>query len=167
MGQRTANPDASVSGYSRLAVVEFAAAAESEAERMRAEIDAAERRAARARAAIGTHRVMVAMLFTVQHRLDEIRSEAETQAAAILEQAERGADEILARTGPVLDLREPMDAVPNVGGTSASHGDLPIARALAHDEASTAEDGSSDYFAFLRGALDDREPLGPRVDQES
>jgi hypothetical protein len=137
-GARTAP----VSGYSRAELDEFLGEAASERARLEAAIVADEERARRARSALGAHRVMVAMLLSAQRELDDIRIRAEREAAAIL----GGAD----RPAPMLDLTriespEPMGEPPCAGVST-----VPV-------------DGeSNDYFDFLRGALDDDAPLGPR-----
>jgi hypothetical protein len=164
MGLNGTDIDTSVRGYSREAVEEFAAAAEREVARLQAEIDATDRRTARARAAIGTHRVMVAMLFTTQHRLDEIRQEAEMEAAAILQRAEHDADNALGGNDRVLDLRAPHEADTSVVTSSPFDERSLVWNEQAPREWSAGPEGAPDYFTFLRGALDDDEPLGPRAD---
>ena len=141
--------DHPVRGYSHEAIEEFMRAADQEARRLEELIADSERRAARARAAIGTHRVMVAMLFTTQHRLDEMRRDAEAEAAAILHGAEREADAIVAAPSePVLDLGElerpavvlpvPVESLPD--GPRISVPDRPEG---------DGDTESSAYFAFF------------------
>jgi cell division septum initiation protein DivIVA len=163
-----------VQGYPRSAVDEFVAAAEAEAAKLEAMIADAGERTRRSRAAIGTHRVMVAMLLEAQRELDEIRALAEAEAADIIATAEREADEVLKRNGHrVVDLSElergersaprrsaespvkaPMTEKPTVASSDpGALGSVPHAE---------GPDDGADYFDFLRGALVDDEPLGPR-----
>ena len=132
-------------------------------------------------AAISAHQVMLTMLLDTYHDLDERRRQAERDAAAVLEEADRaragdpdrgGADRpgFPLRAGSpiagpfdtgreqtsVIDLSEPepFDRVsPAVAGSPVF---AAAARANGHDE-----HASSGYFDFLRGALEDDQPLGP------
>lgn len=97
-------PESFGHGYSRQAVDEFIAAAAIEAERLEVLIADAAERTRRARAAIGTHRVMVAMVVETQLRLDELRRDAELESAAILERADREAEARRVRERAELDL---------------------------------------------------------------
>jgi cell division septum initiation protein DivIVA len=141
-------PDAPVRGYSRAELDEFLTQAATERARLEATIAADEERIRRGRAALGTHRVMVAMLLAAQRELDDIRARAEREAAAILAGA--------GRPEPVLDLTRsepapPVSPVPPAPVQVASVAPSVTGDADAHD-----------YFDFLRGALDDDAPLGPR-----
>jgi hypothetical protein len=142
-------PDSPVHGYSRAAVEEFVSAAAAEETKLEAVIEEAATRTRKARAAIGTHRVMVAMILEAQHQLDDIRAQAESEAARILAQGERDADELAPLVSPPeLDL---------VGAETMRPEPPPVADARPQEPPE-----GSDYFAFLRGALVDDEPLGPR-----
>jgi hypothetical protein len=140
-----------VRAYSRSAIDEFLTAAAAERARLEAAIAEDEERTRCARAALGTHRVMVAMLIEAQRELDEIRTRAEAEAATILAGAGRPAvllDLTQPEPGPVDPASPPLAAVPP---------------APVMTTASPATDaGTTDYFDFLRGALVDDEPLGPR-----
>src|SRR5206468_1362361 len=102
----TGLPDAPVHGYSRTELDGFLTQAATERSRLEAAIAADEERIRRGRAALGTHRVMVAMLLAAQRELDDIRVRAEREAAAIL----AGADQ----PEPVLDLTR-SEPTPSAG----------------------------------------------------
>jgi hypothetical protein len=150
-------PESPVHGYSRETVDEFVTAAATEEASLEAVIEEAEARTRKARAAIGTHRVMVAMLLETQHQLDDIRTAAESEAASIMAQAEREADE-LGSSAParVLDLTSAEVAPP------PEYRPGPPAAPAATDGWSHEGSEGSEYFEFLRGALVDDEPIGPR-----
>jgi hypothetical protein len=152
-----------VSGYSRAELDEFLAEASSERVRLEAAIAAEAERTRRARSALGTHRVMVAMLLSAQRELDDIRARAEREAALILAGPER--------TVPVLDLTrsERSESSDRSGQAAAVSSPNPITEPSVVAPASpevaapvAPDDESNDYFDFLRGALDDDAPLGPR-----
>jgi hypothetical protein len=153
-----------VRGYPRPAVDEFVASAAHEQAALETAIADAQERTRRARAAIGTHRVMVAMLLEAQRHLDEIRAAAETEATDIIARAEREAEAIIsAARPPILDLsgaesRERAVSQPITSSTSSMSD--PWSPGFAAPSEPGAE--SSEYFDFLRGALVDDEPLGPR-----
>ena len=161
-------------------VDEFLSAADAERRRLQQVIADSTSREREARAAMSAHQVMLTMLLDTYHDLDERRRQAERDAAAVLEEADRDAREILieargsaglpARAGSpiagpfdtgreqtsVIDLSEPkpFDRVsPAVAGSPVF---AAAARANGHDE-----HASSGYFDFLRGALEDDQPLGP------
>jgi hypothetical protein len=152
---------APIAGYSRSEVDDFLTAAAQERTRLEAAIADATTRASRARAALGMHRVMVAMLLETQRELSELRNDAERQAEEIITAAER--DVVLAQgsaPGPrvhEIDLST-VDAAP-VGAAPlvAFAGPVPT----NGDANGTATAEGDAYFAFLRGALDDDQPLGP------
>jgi hypothetical protein len=165
----------SVHGYTRAAVAEFSAAAEQECRRLEAELAGAERRTARARASIGAHRVMVAMLFATQQQLDEMRAAAEAEATRVLGEAEEEAEAILSGFDlAVIDLSSIEGEAPACSSRLSSANDNaalrprwglginPIDARSATSENTSA--GSDAYFEFLRGALEDDQPLGPRVE---
>lgn len=154
----------SVHGYPRAEVEDFLAAASVERVRLEAEIADADSRTARARSAVGSHRVMVAMLLEAQQELTEIRRAAELEAERILADAERRAQEI-------------EDRAPAAGAPTASPDPAPVVTTPLTPPATVATatppasgplidlsagaDGGEDYFDFLRGALTDEAPLGP------
>jgi hypothetical protein len=120
-----------------------------------------EERTRRARAAMGTHRVMVAMLLTAQRELDEVRARAEREAAAILADAQRPVH--------VLDLTRPEPPAPSTTSPPvadvwpATVTETRMPTPVASNPVPAVHEGeSNEYFDFLRGALDDHEPLGPR-----
>jgi hypothetical protein len=156
-------------GYDRAAVDAFLTAAGEERQKLEDEIKQSNLRLARARTALGTHRVMVAMLLETQRELSTIRRDAERQAAEIIATAERevreasGANLGASNPGPAaesIDLRAstmpPMVApsAPTMTGTPT--GDDLFAPAPHDDE----------FFEYLRGALSDDEPLGPRTEAD-
>jgi hypothetical protein len=137
-----------VRAYSRSAIDDFLAAAASERARLEAAIAEDEERTSRARAALGTHRVMVAMLIEAQRELDATRTRAEAEAATILGGA--------GRPPALLDLTRVEPAPGDV--TS-----LPVTvPSMTGPVSPTADAGTTEYFDFLRGALVDDKPLGPR-----
>jgi regulator of protease activity HflC (stomatin/prohibitin superfamily) len=171
-----------VRGYGRTTVDDFLIAADAERRRLERVIADSRAREQEARAAISAHQVMLTMLLDTYHDLDERRRQAEKEAAALLEAADRDAREILieargSRYGSiewsglppqteveregtnVIDLSqaEAVDGVPPAVAGSPVF--AAAARANGHDE-----QASSGYFDFLRGALDDDQPLGPRAE---
>jgi hypothetical protein len=151
-----------VQAYSRAAVDEFVASAAAERARLESAIAEQEERTRRARAALGTHRVMVAMLLDAQRELEEIRTHAEAEAAAIvLRHGERtmtpapAVAQTLAASGPAGEM---IDLTRTAGDTGPPP--APVVP-VAHPE---PEAGGTEYFEFLRGALVDDAPLGPRPD---
>ena len=172
-------PDGGARGYSRATVDEFVAAMDAERARLAALIGDAEDRELRARSTLSTHEVMLAMLLEAQDELDARKRDAEAEAEAILEVAEREAREMidLARgralpagsvptpaVAPSVepeedDVTEMLDLSATERPESAS---IPtpifaMPNGNGHDPAAT-----DSYFDFLRGALADDEPLGPR-----
>jgi cell division septum initiation protein DivIVA len=148
-----------IQGYSRAEVDEFLSAAASERQRLEREIADARGRIARARAALGMHRVMVAMMLETQRELGELRQNAERSAAAIVAAAERERSP-LGASMTSFGVPEPaptqiidLDAVDHsvswadVGGAAPASGN--------------GSDSGDEYFDFLRGALADESPLGP------
>jgi hypothetical protein len=154
-------------GYDRAAVEDFLRAAAEERVKLRQQIDSANLRLARARTALGTHRVMVAMLLETQRELSTMRRDAELQAAEIIGAAEREARvrEESGRAGPgPIDLRDSPFAAPapaTLNGERASASSYETVNPYAPG-ATTDPTADSEFFEFLRGALDDEEPLGPR-----
>jgi hypothetical protein len=148
---------APVRAYSRAAIDEFLSAAAEERAKLEAAVSHAEERTRRARASLGTHRVMVAMLLEGQRELDEIRARAEAEATAVLADAPTPPAGPLSH-GPapaVLDLTAEPSLVAAPQWSQWSGHAMPV----APDPGGTDGD---DYFRFLRGALADEQPLGPR-----
>jgi cell division septum initiation protein DivIVA len=142
--------DVPVHGYSRAELDAFLASVAVERERLEAAIAADEERTRTARAALGTHRIMVSMLLEAQREIDDIRARAEAEAALILASHRR--------VKPLLDLTR-LERDPDIAPPPATDGS---ALAATHDAAPTSSpDGTVEYFDFLRGALDDDAPLGP------
>jgi hypothetical protein len=171
------SPSEALRAYPRGAVDEFVAAAQAERTRLEAIISDAEARLRRARATIGMHRVMVGMVIETQREINEMRSDAERRAATILAdatdqtsriletaRADSGAAEWLAGNGhrfvppatdmtaATIDLRDP-DGLEVAGLGQRWSG---RSGRLAEGDQDT-----SVYFNFLRGALNDDQPLGP------
>ena len=159
-----------IHGYARSEVDDFLNAAAQERARLEATIADANTRAGRARSALGTHRVMVAMLLETQRELGQLRIDAETQAEMIIAEAER--EVALARA----ERRDPQEidlssfAVtqsPTMADATGAGSPFfaapasPVGEPRMGTTTNAAEDGNDEYFAFLRGALDDDQPLGP------
>src|SRR5262245_24963791 len=125
MGEGTVDGPA-VQGYTREAIDDFLAAADVERARLREVIAEAESRTQRARAALGVHRVMTAMLLEAQADVAERRRLAEEEAAAILRAADDEAQSVLreayAEPDGTLDLvrAEKIDEGPVYGGSAAT-----------------------------------------------
>jgi len=156
-----------VHGFPRAEVDAFLAAAASERVRLEAEIADANARIARARSAVGTHRVMVAMLLEAQRELTEIRRNAEVEAERILGAAEleaqsieRGAPSVsTSATAPAAGSAAGSAAAPTFAAAPSSPSRSPEPTI---DLAAAANNGKDDeFFDFLRGALTDDQPLGP------
>lgn len=179
MNSEVANPTSEqpLRGYQRAAVDEFLAAAEAERSRLESLIADANDRASRARAAVGMHHIMVTMLAETQQELAQRRSDADRRSAEIIAAAEAQARAI---------ERPPAAPVPPVTSTplespaaAASLSAIPAAYTppAAGELASMAprlqidrheEDEEADrFFAFLRRALVDDEPLGPRPEPQT
>jgi hypothetical protein len=160
-------------GYDRAAVDAFLAAAAEERQKLETEIEQSNMRLARARTALGTHRVMVAMLLETQRELSVIRRDAERQAAEIIAAAER---EMRAAPGDRLDApsagpaTDAIDLRSDPEPSNRPSGDLPVRPSTPEadgDDALFAPAGQDDaFFQYLRGALSDDEPLGPRPEAE-
>ena len=169
--QHALGVSAPAQGFARSVVDDFVAHAAEERVRLEQVIAEAERREESARAAASTYEVMLTMLLESQHELARRRVDAEREAAELIEAADRQAREILGEVEespepPAIDLveaatDEELDRSVDDAEASTQHGfGVPVyAGALAngHDDA-----GAEGYFDFLRGALVDDEPLGPR-----
>jgi hypothetical protein len=133
-------------GYSRAELDDYLSSVAQERARLEATITEHEERTRAARAALGTHRVMVAMILQSQREIDEIRARAEAEAAVIMASSS---------TPParVLDITRLEQVEPPVAPRPAA----PPSPMLRPDG-----DDSAEYFDFLRGALVDDAPLGPR-----
>jgi hypothetical protein len=173
-------------GYSRAAVDDFLAAAAEERRRLEDVIAEAEFREQRARSTVeahfGLHDAMVKALLETQHELGFRRREAEEQAARILEQADLEARavidsaraEVSARSGgpsiepPFVDLaaeERPEPAEPgDVSWMSPTYVDHRRGGTGAIGAQPETTKESDAYFDYLRGALVDERPLGPRAD---
>jgi len=153
--------DQPVHGYSRSEVDEFLAAAAVERARLEATIADANARSNRARAALGMHRVMVAMLLEAQREMSQLRADAEREADRIVADAD---EQARAMSGfahestfvaSMIDLAAAEAAVNRV----ATHAPMPEPQPAPF--ASNGHHDSDEYFEFLRGALADDQPLGP------
>jgi regulator of protease activity HflC (stomatin/prohibitin superfamily) len=166
MDPEPGNPmlDQPMHGYERAAVDDFLAAAATERARLEATIADANGRAARARAAIGMHRVMVAMLLETQGELTLRRREAEQQAAEIIAAAEAQAQEIERSAGvvPSAPTADPIIDIRRAELYDGSSFDKISMRIGAGLDGEPDDRESEKFFEFLRGALVDDEPLGPR-----
>jgi hypothetical protein len=182
-------PEVPAVGYPRAMLDDFMAAADVERLRLEAAIVDAEQRGDEARVAIGSHEVMVSMLVDAHREISLIELDAHQRAAAILEAADREAREILrsahgdlARTPAEVRASEPAIPTTPVVHPMTRLIDGPIdlteletldagperllkspvyANGNGNGEHDAAP-GSDRYFDFLRGALVDDEPLGPR-----
>jgi cell division septum initiation protein DivIVA len=161
---RNAVVDESIPGYSRAAVDDFLKAAAEERARLEVVIRDADERRNRADAAVDAHlelhNMMIRTLLDTQRELGERRRDAEAQAAAIVEAAERDAKAILQGSGSTVDLfgEEQREFAAS---------DVPHARFVSphlslSDTAESQRSKEADaFFDYLRGALVDDEPLGP------
>jgi cell division septum initiation protein DivIVA len=161
----------SVHAYKRDAVDDFLAAASAERERLQVTIAEAEARGRRARAAVGIHRVMVSMLLETQRELAELRAGAEAEAADIVAAAEDEARAIVraARHGSADRSRGDGERTIDLSAIAADEHRL--SRPTGPEGVSVPPavgifDSGEDerFFAYLRGALADDQPLGPRLD---
>ncbi|HEY3670850.1 MAG TPA: DivIVA domain-containing protein [Acidimicrobiia bacterium] len=148
-----------ITGYPRVEVDEFLAAAAEEKSRLEAVISDAETRVSRARSAVGAHQVMVQMLLESQQELSRIRRDAEAEAEAIVARAELDAQAILSGQPTPVPVTAPPVAI-------ATPGPFESAAPLAVQPDGPV-DGNDEFFTFLRGALADEQPLGPAPEQES
>jgi cell division septum initiation protein DivIVA len=153
--------DQPIHGYSRSEVDEFLAAAALERARLEATIADANARSNRARAALGMHRVMVAMLLEAQREMSQLRSDAEREADRIIAEADEQARAMsgFAResnsVAAMIDLAAAEAAMNGVGAHTREPEPEPV------PFTSNGHHDSDDYFEFLRGALADDQPLGP------
>ncbi len=172
--------------YARSAVDEFLTAAAQERTRLEAVIADANRRADQARAAMGLHHMMAAMLLETHRTLTERRHAAEAEAAQIILASEREAQALVQhaqaeRAGPpsgeVIDLTgtapTPRASAAEPAPAARENGEAPAAAdpAAAPHLATLAPKphGNGDdtleadaFFAYLRGSATDAEPLGPK-----
>jgi hypothetical protein len=174
----TPTSDQPVRGYQRAAVDEFLAAAQAERSRLETLIAEANDRTARARAAVGMHHIMVAMLVETQEELARRRREADQEAASIIADAEAQARAI--ESPPTAPEPLPPAAVfpappiaerPRIHATEATSeppSSAPRLQVDGHNGHDGNDDGEGDrFFAFLRQALSDEEPLGPRPEKSA
>jgi hypothetical protein len=172
-------------GYPRAVVDDFVAALEAERTRLTNLIQDAEQRGASARLAVSNHEVMLTMLVDGQAEMLEREQRAQREATEILATADREAQSLLARAqGSPLDGDEAKDddvvidlaasgeaenaeGVPrwdmSLNGSERSSNYADAAFAHANGNGANPPDGDQ-YFDFLRGALADNDPLGPRAD---
>ena len=167
--------EAETPAYTREALGAFLAEADAERERLLAVIDDARGRARRALALDRLQQTMVEMLVETQRELFELQAQAERDAAEVLGAAEQEALEIVRETR-------------QIAGASSDPGAPGAPEAHAATELHAADDGGSHhsgannssytttaasifgpseddrYFAYLREALVDDQPLGPRLD---
>jgi len=164
-------PDAALgqptNGYPRAEVEKFLHDVARERARLEAEIEDSTRRIKRAEAAVGTHRVMVTMLMQTQRELAQIRKAGEAEADRILQEAESQARAIERGAGPLATAPKMNPGAPEPVGIDLT--DFPTAGATTGsaawstngDASVTNATNSDEFFAFLRGALLDDQPLGP------
>ena len=152
-------------GYARELVEDFRVAARAERAKLQAKIAYEESRARRARATVGVYRVMVGMLLETQRELAELRGAAETTAAETGRAAEEKAQVLLhaAHEGSHADFDQRGD---QRWAPTGSDSVLDLA-GLERDEQKSAQPTEAappddQFFAYLRGALADEQPLGPR-----
>ena len=144
-------------GYSRAAVDDFLAAAAAERSRLEIEIADARGRLGRAHVALGMHQTMLAMLTDTGRELEDLRRRTERQAAEAIAN-----DEIRNRPS----MPAPPFAFDLTAAERAEHA-ASVVETPSTTEGSPygehASGGDDDaYFGFLRGALADDKPLGPR-----
>jgi hypothetical protein len=133
-------------------------AADAERARLEAVIDDARARARRALALNSLQHVMVDMLLETQRELGALRAAAEQEAAEILGEAEQQALAILR------DARRDAGLTnePTTHDAACFH---PTPSSLPPIGASMMNEVQDDrYLSYLRGALADERPLGPRFD---
>jgi cell division septum initiation protein DivIVA len=137
--------------YARPAVDQFVATAAAERARLVAAIEDARRRVAGATATVGMHETMVSMLRDSQRELSALRRGAEEHAAAIMAEADAEATLILGHARPTArpDEHSGSDDEPREHPTESV---VDLVDDAPRDE----------FLEFLRGALFDDEPLGPR-----
>jgi hypothetical protein len=167
MGAERAEPSEAnapaVQGYRREVVEDFLSAVEVERRRLQETISESEARTQRARAALDVYRVIMDMLLAVEVEIAEIGRAAQEEAAAILRGGDEEAEVLLraayAADGGTLDLVHAEAAEDPLRHTDPE----PTVQEFGSEFAVDAS-GSSDYMAYLRGALSDQAPLGPRLD---
>ena len=142
-------------GYSRAELDEYLSSVGQERMRLEAVIAEDEERTRAARAALGTHRVMVSMLLQAQREIDDIRARAEAEAAVIMASSSAPRAQVL----DITRIEQAVSAAAPHAGTNGVAAPLPSPSAPL---ASVGQDDSNEYFDFLRGALVDDAPLGPR-----
>jgi hypothetical protein len=163
--------------YPRATVDEFIRASEAEKQRLTAAIEQDEHRASRARASIGMHHMMVSMLIETQRELDQMRRDAERLATEIISAASNRrrdahpdenapAGRSSGRLGePSAPLSIDLVAEDEAGLVASSrvlHPDSAFDALNLPRSTEGVDPETSQYFAFLREALTDDEPLGPR-----
>ena len=136
--------------YARPAVEEFLAAAAGERRRLEALVAEGRERIERVQAASRVQETMVAMLLETEHAVRQVRSAAEREAAMIIAAAD-------AESVAILGLRRDGSAPGKVVLPEAAVESEPMIDLVADSDIRSA-----DFLEFLRGALVDDQPLGPR-----
>lgn len=154
--------------YSRAALDRFLDEAATERARLNETIADANARLVRANAAIGLHQMMMEMLLETQRDVRDIRRRAEASAAEIMAAGDRDVADVFGPAGPAGSNSgsSSAHAVPSGNGASAPE---PAPRAAMFEDLEPAPEppvgsGRDDqkFFDYLRSALSDDEPLGPR-----
>lgn len=175
--------------YARSAVDEFLDAAAQERTRLEAVIADANRRADQARAAMGLHHMMAAMLLETHRTLTERRHAAEAEAAQIILASEREAQALVDQaqaerpSSPSAEVIDLTGTVPTPGAPAAppasaqengqENGKTPatpdpvgapdLATLAPRPHGNGDDSAEADaFFAYLRGSATDAEPLGPK-----
>ena len=172
-GTSSTTPADRVRGYVKEAVEGFLGDVEVERVRLRQSIEDARRRESRARSVLDMHRVMVSMVLAAHRELSSRRRAAEAAADELLRRADLEAEAMLrAESEPVETTGTNATTGTNETATDSTidlrGADGPgLYDGRADDPMAYAESspGSPDeFFAFLRGALDDDRPLGSTRD---
>ena len=157
---------AMVQGYPRAAIDDFLAAAARERRRLRDELAAASARVERANLALGMHRTMIAMLIDTGRDLQDLRHRTEVMAAQ-----QFSPDTVSAATGVAPSVPSTVSvpfgvpesiAPESMAPESISSAPSPLSRRPRLPRRNRFREDDEEYFGFLRGALSDDEPLGPR-----
>jgi hypothetical protein len=152
-----------VQGYRREVVEDFLSAVEFERRRLQEIITESEARTQRARAALDVYRVVMEMLLAAHAEIAEIRLGAEEEAAAILRRGDEEAEALLRTASDAHSST--IDLVrAEAAEDPLRHSDPEPAVGEFRSEFAVDFTGSNDYMAYLRGALSDQAPLGPRLD---
>ena len=154
-----------VQGYSREAVDEFLVAADAERARLQQEIAEVNTRLEQVQVALGSQRAMIGMLTSAGRELQELRQRTELEAASRYFDSSRTPAAASAPTTRALDDHHHATAAPDAPEAPSVISLVePRAGVPAPAVASPTATDDEEYFGFLRGALLDDEPLGPRPD---